>query len=236
MNTFLVIFIAFTSFLALYWIFWGQRRHNEMFAPKRKTRLKAVLFDMDGVILDSFEAWYSVFNQVRKKFDLKGISRDEFRKNVWGGSVEADTKNYFKDKDVKEIESLYLELVSKSMSKTVLLPGAKDVLNNIKNKKIKIGLVTNTFEKPTLAALNFHKIKRYFNAIITRDDVEKVKPSPESILKLCEKLKVTPDEAILVGDTKYDFKAGKAAGVFVVGFKTEGDIIISNLSDLMQLV
>ena len=93
------IIIVVTAFLALYWVFYGQREHHEMFMPKRKTKLKAVLFDLDGVLLNSFEAWYHVFNHVRKDLKLKEISRDEFKKKVWGGSVEADAKNYYKNID-----------------------------------------------------------------------------------------------------------------------------------------
>ena len=228
--------IVVTSFLALYWVFWGQRKHNEMFMPKRKTKLKAVLFDFDGVIVDSFEAWFSVFNHFRKDLNLKEISREEFRKNVWGGSVEADTKNYYKNKDVKEIEKAYRNLIQRYIQKSKLLPDTIKVLKAIKNKKIKIGLVTNTFRKPTLETLKFHKIKNYFDAIVTSDDVEKAKPYPDSILKACEKLDVTVDEIIYVGDTKHDFKAGKAASCFVVGLNTHGDLIINRLSDLLRLI
>ena len=230
------IIIVVTAFLALYWVFYGQRKHNEMFMPKRKVKLKAILFDLDGVILDSFEAWYSVFNHVRKDLKLKEISREEFREKVWGGSVEADAKNYYKNMDVKEIKKSYKKLILKYTHKTKLLPDTEKVLKAIKNKKIKIGLVTNTFKEPVLETLKFHKIKNYFGAIVTADDVEKAKPYPDSIIKLCEKLNVMPHEAIVVGDTKNDYKAGKSAGCFVVGLNTDGDLIISKLSDLLELV
>lgn len=236
MTLAIAVIIVGTAFLALYWVFWGQRKHNEMFMPKRKTKLKAVLFDLDGVLLDSFEAWFSVFNHARKNFKLKEISRDEFTKNVWGGSVSADVKNYYKGKDAKEIEKLYKNLISKYIRKTKLMPDAVKILKTIKNKKIKIGLVTNTFRKPTLETLKFHKISSYFDAVVTSDDVEMAKPYPDAVLKLCGKLNVMPDESILVGDTKNDCKAGKSAGCFVVGLNTDGDLVIDKLSDLMELV
>jgi HAD superfamily hydrolase (TIGR01509 family) len=236
MSLVIAIIIVVTAFLALYWVFWGQRKYNEMFMPKRKTELKAVLFDLDGVIIDSFDAWHSVFNHVRKNFKLKVISKEEFRKKVWGGSVEADAKNYFKNRDAKEIEKAYLKLITKHLEKTKLLPDAVKVLEAVKKKKIKIGLVTNTFRKPVIDTLKFHKINKYFDAVVTSDDVEKAKPYPDAIIKLCEKLNVMPDEAIVVGDTKNDYKAGKAAGCFVIGLNTNGDLVISRLSDLLELV
>ena len=236
MSLVITIIIIGTAFLALYWVFYGQRKYNEMFMPERKTKLKAILFDLDGVIIDSFEAWYSVFNIVRKNFNLSEISREEFRNRTWGGSVNADVKNYFKNKDTKEIEKLYKQLISEYMHKTKLLPDAKKVLEAIKNKNIKIGLVTNTFRKTVLEVLEFHKLKHYFNSIVSADDVERVKPYPDPVIKLCENLGIMPDEAILVGDTKNDYKAGKSAGCFVVGLNTHGDLVIGNLSDLLQLI
>jgi len=56
------------------------------------------------------------------------------------------------------------------------------------------------------------------------------------VIKLCEKLNVMPDETILVGDTKNDYKAGKGAGCFVVGLNTDGDLVIDKLSDMLGLV
>ena len=137
MSLVIAIIIVGTAFLALYWVFYGQRRYNEMFMPKRKTKLKAVLFDLDGVILDSFEAWLNVFNHARKHFKLKEISKEEFRKNVWGGSVQADVKNYFKSKEVKEIEKLYKKLISKYTHKTKLMPDAIKVLESTPFEKLR---------------------------------------------------------------------------------------------------
>jgi len=232
----IAVIIVVTSFLALYWIFLGQRKYNEMFMPKIKPKLKAILFDLDGVLLDSFEAWYNVFNHVRKDLKLKEISREEFRKNTWGTSAENDVKMYFKGRSVKEIGNAYKTLIKKYIDKIKLLPDAVNVLKNVKGKNIKIGLVTNSYRKPTFEMLRFHKIENYFDAVVTIDDVKRAKPYPDSIIKLCEKLNVMPQEAILVGDTKNDFKAGRAASVFVVGLNTHGDLIISKLSDLLELV
>ena len=229
------IIIVVTGFLGLYWVFYGQRKYNDMFMPKRKTELKAILFDLDGVIIDSFEAWFHVFNHVRRDFKLKEVNRDEFRKHTWGTSAEHDAK-YFKNASVEEIENSYKRLMLKYIHKTKLIPDVKKVLKTIKSKKIKIGLVTNSFNNITSKALKHHKIRNYFNSIVTADDVEKLKPYPDPVIKLCEKLNVMPDETILIGDTKNDYKAGKGAGCFVVGLNTDGDLVIDKLGDLLGLV
>ena len=236
MSLAIAIILVVTSFLALYWAFYGQRKYNEMLNPKRKTELKAILFDFDGVIIDSFEAWFHTFNELRKKYKLKEFDEGEFRKNAWGTSYQGDAEKFFKNIDTEEVLESYKKIRNDYNHKTKLLPDAKKVLEAIKNSKIKIGLVTNSFKEPALETLKFHKLKKHFDAVVTAEDVERPKPYPDSILKACEKLGVQPDEAIYVGDAKNDYKAGKSAGCFVVGLNTKGDLIIGKLKDLLQLL
>ena len=236
MSLVINIILIITALLALYWVFYGQRKYNEMLNPKRKTELKAILFDLDGVIIDSFEAWHSVINQVRKKYKLKEFSKEEYKRKGWAIPIEVEVARYFKGHDIDKITNECKALVAKKISKIKLLPDAKKVLQKIKEKNYKIGLVTNNYTALTSKILQHHKIKEFFNAIITTDDVEKPKPYPDPILKLCKKLNVMPDETIYVGDTKYDYKAGKSAGAFVVGLNTHGDLVISNLNDILQLL
>jgi len=236
MSILITAIVIGSALLAFYWIFHGQGKYNDMFRSKRKTELKAVLFDMDGVIIDSFDAWFSVFNQLRKKHNLEEMSKEEFKKKAWGIIANDKVKELFNNENPTKIFNEYQTLIKKYINKIKLLDNAEKVLQTIKKKNIKIGIVTNNFTKPTLKILKHHKIKHYFDAIVTTEDVEKPKPHPEAVLKLCEKLKVSPDETILVGDTPNDYKAGKSAGCFVVGLNTHGDLIISKLTDLLKLV
>lgn len=235
MSLLIGIIIVGTAFLALYWVFYGQRQYNNMFVPKKKTKLKAVLFDMDGVLLDSFETSYLIFNGLREKCKLKAMSREEYIKSVWGGFFTDNMKKYLKTNNVEDIETYHKKLILKYKNEVRLMPGAKKVLKAIKNKKIKIGLVTNTLREQTLNTLKYHKIEDYFDTIVTGSDVEKAKPHPDPILKACERLGVIPEETIYIGDTKFDYKAGKAAGCLVVGLNSDGDLVIGKLSDLLGL-
>lgn len=235
MSILLGIIIVATGFLALYWIFYGQRKYNETFVPKKNVELKAVLFDLDGVIIDSFDSAFTVFNILRKKFGMNEFGKEDFRKEVWGGSINESAEKYFKSADFEELMKMDETLISEHRDKTHIMPGAKEALNYISGKKIKIGLVTNTPRKPAMELLQYHKIKDNFDAIVAGDDAERPKPYPDPVIELCNKLNVMPQEAMLVGDTKTDYKAGKAAGCMVVGFNTKGDLMISKLSDLREL-
>src|SRR3989344_9040458 len=99
------IIIVVSAFLALYWVFYGQRRYNEMLMPKKKHKLKAILFDMDGVIIDSFEASYKIFTELREKRKLGIMSREEYRKSVWGGFFADNVRKYLKTNDAAAIEA-----------------------------------------------------------------------------------------------------------------------------------
>ncbi|MEK6875826.1 MAG: HAD family hydrolase [Nanoarchaeota archaeon] len=236
MSLLIGIIIAVTAFLALYWVFYGQRKYNEMLMPNKKHELKAILFDMDGVILDSFEASCKIFNELRRKCKLSAMSREDYRKSVWGGFFADNVKKYLKTNDAAVIEIYHKKLILRYKNEVRLMPGAEKVLKAIKEKNIKIGLVTNTLRGQTEDKLRHYGINNYFDAIVTGSDVERVKPYPDPVLKLCSRLEAMPEEAILVGDTKFDYKAGKAAGCMVVGLNADGDLVISKLDELLQLL
>ena len=115
---FLGFVIVLTTFLALYWVFYGQRKHNEMLNPKRKTELKAILFDFDGVLLDSYERQFVIFNELRKKFSLKAISKEEYKKRLWGNSLETNSKTYFSKQQFKEVHDMSNKVVKNHTGKS----------------------------------------------------------------------------------------------------------------------
>ena len=141
MSLTIAIILFVTAFLALYWVFYGQRKYNEMLNPKRKTELKAIIFDLDGVIIDSFEAWFHVFNQTRRHFKLKEFSKKEFEKKAWGKVLSTELEKSFPGKKDWEVKEVYRALIIKAIPKIKMLPGSREVLHEIKKKGIKIGRV-----------------------------------------------------------------------------------------------
>jgi len=236
MSTFLIAFLVFTAILALYWVFYGQRKYEEMLNPKKKTKLKAIIFDFDGVIIDSFDRQLSIFNDLRETYGLKKFTKESFKNKLWGHSLKENSRNFFKDINIEDIEKKYIKATKKHKEEGKLMDGAKDTFEQIRKKGIKTAIVTNTTRSRIKLDLELYKIGKYFETIVTSDDVERPKPYPDSILKACEKLKIIPEEAIYVGDTKIDYKAGKSAGCFMIGLNSKGDLIISELNDLLQLI
>lgn len=234
MNSFLLILMSITAILVVYWLVIGQWKYNKMMRPKKQ--LKAVLFDLDGVIIDSYNAWFNIFNKTRKHFKLPPITKKEFSSKVWGGSIENDVKHYFKGHTKEEVEKFYFNNFDDFKKHTKLNKGVKETLKKIKSKGIKLGVVSNTYKKAVIDILKHLKINFFFDIIIGGDEMQNGKPAPDSLNKAIEKLKITNTEVIYVGDTKNDRGAARNAGVFFIGLKTNGDFTIDEFKALQDLL
>lgn len=200
-----------------------------------KHKIKAVLFDLDGVLVDSKDAWFHVINDTRRYFGLKPISEKKFKKG-FGAPIEYDAKVLYNGKPVNVIEEFYNLDFSKRAKHVKLFPQSKITLNKLKNKKIRLGLISNSTTIIVSAILGRFRLKKYFSAIVTMDDVKRRKPAPDMVLKACKMLKVKPKNTILVGDTKNDMIAGKRAGCVTVGYKVKGGYIITNLKEIERFI
>ena len=201
----------------------------------QKREVKAVLFDLDGVLIDSFEAWFRTFNDSLKQFGLRALPKKEFEKE-FGGPIERDVKKYFIGKTVKEVENTHNLNFIKWKSNVKLFPQSHSILKKFKQQKMKIGLITNSSQFITSKILNHFKLKKYFDVIVTMDDVKRRKPAPDMILKACKMLKAKPKSTILVGDTKNDMIAGRRAGCITVGYKIRGDYRINELNSITRIL
>ena len=200
-----------------------------------KHKVNAILFDLDGVLVDSFETWSYVFNDTLRHFGLKTLSRKDFIKE-FGAPIESDVRKYFKGKTINEVEQVYNLKFRNRIKHVKLFPQSKKILEKLKNKKIKLGLITNSTRFITLTILNYFNLKKYFEVVVTMDDVKRRKPAPDMILKACKTLKVRPENTILVGDTMNDIIAGRRAGCVTVGYKVNGDYEINSLKEALRIL
>ena len=200
----------------------------------RKKGVKAVLFDLDGVLVDSIDAWHHTYNGIIRHFGAKPIPKKEFRK-IFGNTIEKNVKMII-NIPAKEANRLAIKHFKKNMNHVDVFPQTKDVLEKILRSKLKIALITNTPKRILTPVLKHHKLKKYFKVIVTVDDVKKGKPAPDMALKACKLLKVKPKNTILIGDTKNDMLAGKRAGCVTIGYKIKGDYKIDNLREIERFI
>ncbi|MFH1126154.1 MAG: HAD-IA family hydrolase [Candidatus Altiarchaeota archaeon] len=198
-------------------------------------KVKAVLFDLDGVLLDSTNAWWETFNDVLRHYSRKTITRRKFITEVFGEPIEDDIKRYFPEASIKDLESLYCRYFPKHTREVRVFKGAIELLKELKKKKIRTGLVTNTPRKLVKTTLKAKKLEKLLDVVKTPNDVKAGKPNPEMLFKAMEELKVSKKETILVGDTKIDIQAAKKAGIHAIGIGIKGDRTIKDIRDLKSI-
>ncbi len=190
-------------------------------------KIKACLFDLDGVICDTaryhYLGWKRLANElgfdISKDFNetLKGINRmDSLDKILQYGKIKLSNEE--KELWAAKKNEWYLEYV-RQMQPNEILPGVLSIFEEIKKRDIKIAL--GSASKNAKLILELIQITPYFDAIIDGTMVEKGKPNPEVFLKGAEACGVKPKECIVFEDAIEGIKAGLAAGCHTVGV---GDI------------
>jgi len=196
-----------------------------------KRHPSALLFDMDGVLIDSLDAWWHALNDALAMFNHEQITRDEFIHTYWGHDLQSNLKRLHLNPEVATFCNL---TYGDHLDDVQIYPETKPTLTKL--AAYRKAIITNTPADCTREILKKFDISDYFQTIVTSDDVTKAKPDPEIVFKACDNLQVEPCTVVLVGDTESDVKAGRSAGCTVVGIRVNADITIKNLSELLTVL
>ncbi|OCA88106.1 beta-phosphoglucomutase [Bacillus sp. FJAT-27225] len=202
--------------------------------------VKAIIFDLDGVIVDTAEwhylAWKELANSIGIDFsrefneELKGISRMEsLEKILEHGGVAGKYSNAEKIELATVKNANYVQLLSE-MKPDDIFPGIKEFLEQLKENNIKIGLASASKNAP--AILDYLEITDYFETVVNPDEVAKGKPAPDIFLRAAEKLSVHPSECIGIEDATAGIQAIKDAGMYAVGVGTK-EVMVEAGADLV---
>ncbi|WP_246017661.1 HAD family hydrolase [Mesobacillus subterraneus] len=177
--------------------------------------MKAIVFDFDGLIIDTETVWYEAYKEALG-FYHADLPLEEFAKCI--GTHDTVLFDYFKsqlgeDTDCDEIESRASEIVDVKLRTVNARDGVKEYLEEAHRSGLKIGLATSSSRAWVTRLLNELRLIDYFEAIVTKDDVEKVKPAPDLYAKAVEKLRVQPSEALAFEDSLNGLNAAVAAGL-----------------------
>jgi HAD superfamily hydrolase (TIGR01509 family) len=218
--------------------------------------IEAVIFDLDGT-LTSFNIDYKTLRvEVRNFLTAKGVpaSVTSPKESIFEMLDKAEIffKNATKtDKTFVEIKKEALAIAEKfeveAAASTNLMPGAFDALKALKQMNIKMGLCTINSQKATNNILQRFQIADYFDEVIPRDKVKRVKPNPEQFETALKALQTKPDATVVVGDSIADMQSAKDIKAVAVGIPTGtakmeqltsngANYIITAISDLPILV
>ncbi len=190
--------------------------------------IKALLFDLDGTLIDSEFFHFECWNEVLEEFGVK-LTYADWLKNYAGVPLPVNAKNLIgKYNIVTPIDSIILRrenlTLERLRTKDVnLMPFVKEFLEFVKAKNLKMALVTSSPRKDVEAIFERNELGRYFDLIITRTDVTKSKPDPESYNLCREQLGCLANECLVFEDTINGAKAAKAAGLTCYAIQSNQD-------------
>ncbi len=174
-------------------------------------RVRAVLFDLDGTLTDTFELWYQAVAELVRRHSGRELDREEYRARWWGMDGRGKVRELLSPPEA-EVERLYEELVDLLMEKVPLvrpLAGAREALEALA-AHVPLAVISNGPMRFLEAQLAHVGMADLFAAKIA--DAEP-KPNPGGILRACKALGVQPAEAVFVGDSRFDRQAAANAGV-----------------------
>lgn len=203
--------------------------------------IKAVIFDMDGVIADTEPLHEKTSDIILNKYGVK-VKREFFlqfkgvkEKIVWKSTVDQlGLKEDYK-KLMEEKGELHLELLKKEMKP---IPGALELIKKLK-EKYRLGLASSSPIVEINTILSSLKIKKFFEYIVSGEFIEKSKPYPDIYLAAAKKLGVEPKDCIVFEDAVNGVKSAKSAGMKCIAITTsfpkekleQADLIVNSFEN-----
>jgi phosphoglycolate phosphatase len=183
--------------------------------------LRAVLFDFDGTLGDSYPAIAASVNHVRALRGLTPLPVEEVRRHVGRGApyLLAHTVGVG-DADVAAYKAHHPSVL---LTGTTLVPGAAEAVAALSGRGLRLGVCSNKPVAFTRALLAHFGLAARFAAVLGPEDVARPKPAPDMLLAALHRLQVTPPQALYVGDMTVDVETARAAGVAVWVVPTGSD-------------
>ncbi|MEF9967512.1 MAG: prolipoprotein diacylglyceryl transferase [Longicatena sp.] len=213
-----------------------------------KKKKPAIIFDLDGTLVDTKELIYKSFIHTFEKYKPGYHISDEELQSFLGPTLHQSFSKYFEVSQVPEIIAYYRAFNHEHHDEYIKeIPHVKETLTYLKEHDYALAVMSNKLTDIVKMGLAQFQLTPYFEVILGGEDVEEPKPSPMGILKACELLHCSHDDVIYIGDAPTDIQACKNMGAFSVAFIYEENraiemqkenpcAIITDMKDLLRLV
>lgn len=211
--------------------------------PTLPGRFHAVVFDLDGLLLDTEPGWHHAEAQLLRRHGAVYTDADETATIGW--SVEATVARYaarlgLEDSAIPRLSAELVDLAQHEYSQEIApRPGAKELVGQLRGM-VPLGIASNTPRSLVLVALGSTGLVDSFGAIISAEDVDRPKPAPDVYLEACRRLGVEPSAAIGLEDSTLGIAAAKAAGLTVIAVPqwpgvdvSQADHVLMSLEELL---
>jgi phosphoglycolate phosphatase/AHBA synthesis associated protein len=176
---------------------------------------KAVLFDLDGVLVDTYEVWFHLLNDLARRLGYPEVGREAYARS-WGQGPEEDVRLFYPRHSVDAIQAEYAKYYGDHLEHLRVMEGADAALRGLALPK---AVITNSPSTLARRALEVARLDGHFQAVVASDLVANSKPAPDMVIEACRRLGVAPADALVVGDSRFDEGAAKAAGAAFVWFR-----------------
>ncbi len=213
--------------------------------------IKAVILDFDGTLAELNMDFAAMKEKILDLIEEYGIARDSLREGYILEIIDEVTSILLKKEQrlakrfAEKAQEMLREKELEAASESRLLPGVESMLRNLRIAEVKVGIITRNCDGAVRKICSY--IESLCDAFLSRDSVERVKPDPHHLATLLDRLGVTVEDAIMVGDHPMDILAGKRVGMRTVGvltgrttrdqfLETGADYVLESASQLTGLI
>eukprot|EP00742_Colponemidia_sp_Colp-10_P011356 GILJ01012603.1.p1 GENE.GILJ01012603.1~~GILJ01012603.1.p1 ORF type:complete len:279 (+),score=29.46 GILJ01012603.1:47-838(+) len=223
----------------------GLTLYRKQKAKKYVRTFKAVLFDLDGTLVESKEIWYELLGAARIRYNRERIPYDAWE-STFGQSMEKNHELFFEHITLQELSAFCDDNYAEYIHMLSVLEGASETLSSLHQAYGgNVVCVTNCPRKITEMILEKSGFNKIFPHVVCAADIVShpemhgdirrllPKPHPDTIVHACRLLGVNPTDCVFVGDTSNDILAAQAAGCYSVGVRVQGgDKVIESIGEL----
>ncbi|MFS0837186.1 HAD family hydrolase [Paenibacillus sp. 1P03SA] len=210
--------------------------------------IQAVLFDFDGTLADTLPLSFDAFRAVFETYENETLSDEQITAKFGPTEDDIIRRNVSDTSKAEAAIADYYAFYENHFHERVSMPGdIVHMLEDLSGQGVRMVIITGKSRRSLDVSLNKLGIERYFCFTVSGDEVERPKPDPEGIFAALKKLGISKEDAIFVGDSSADIKAGKSAGLTTIGahwfetvqtarFSPEPDDVLRNVQELAELV
>jgi phosphoglycolate phosphatase/AHBA synthesis associated protein len=206
-----------------------------LYFPVMPTAIRAVLFDLDGVLVTSTEPWFLSVAAASRRFRGATVTRAEFTP-TFGQGTAADIAQFGLRCTAAELDAFYLETFPRFADRVAVSPDAAPLLTELGRRGLGRAVVTNTVLPLARLVVEAAGLAPLLEVVAGASEVAHAKPAPDVVHLALARLGAPAAAAVMIGDSRYDREAAAAAGVRFIGLGTDGAERVESLAAVRALI